>query len=321
MQLQSNPINFNGLYIIRGNKKNAIPLYNLIKQENKLAGIPTDCVQLSNGEVFVLTEDDTEKKDSIKTPQEAHKIAYTYVNTNHLYDDNTKNINENITSFKPITGEYERIYPMDYEGMKFYPYKQDAHLYYEPEMKCKCEFNKEIPLGDAIKKIYETDCKAFIHDNSKSHFILRANESSEERILKTIQSNQKLKDLKTKKLVGAGSFNMLFDIGDEKILKISDHPCAPKKTESFDLPIIDKGKDEEQKIYWCITPKGQNETESRIKIYEIKDVLDQISSAGYKTAIDIGYDYPHQFVRWNNKVCLADYDCAELASGKSRMEE
>lgn len=319
MNINTPQIPFAGRYTIQGKKDKVEALYDFILDENTKVGIPTDMVEYPSGLRMVLTNNDIFIKSKMTTQRKAFEHSNYHIKANDLID-NKNQLKNNIIFFSTEKGLYSKIYSTKLDDVTLYPYRTNGKPEKRLRVKSICDFQEEIPLAEAIKKIRAINYTKYKEGSQQATFWVRANENETPEVIKTIEENPKLNKLKTNKLIGAGAYTMVFDIGDQKVLKISSSPCFPKKLEPFDLPILDKGVDKERKIYWCIVPKALNETENRITPVELKELTETIKMNGYKTSLDfIGYDFAHQAVKWNGKIYLTDYDCVMNLDGSSRM--
>lgn len=299
---------FKGAFLLQGPEKDVKALYALIEKENTAVNALTGGFNLNNG-LLVLTQGHMLSANKIINEKAANYV----VKTSEIWDGLRQNISKNIIDFSPRIGQYMKYFTQKAEGMTFYlgKYNESNSEYL---LLNHCEFNEPVLLSDGLK---ELGSKQIYLENRWRSFDFKPRGLITAAI-NTFKNDAKFNTQKVNKLLGAGKDSIVLGLNEKEALKISQKPCYPITTKSFDLPIIDKGINKPEKLYWCKNPKGENEFEERITEPEMKDLIDKIKKEGCETNGELYIAYSFQAVKWNDKVYLVDYDAVD-EFGTSRM--
>ncbi len=311
----SQKASFTGKYYIEGTKKAVDGLYNLIRKENALLQVPTDCCDFSSHAKLVLTNSDINKYKSVEIAEETGlNLAKYFIHADEILNKAKNALKKNIPLFNAESGRYSIVKPKKIDGTTYYFYETNR---IESGFENSCKFKNHISIATAIEKIdfIRSNKSASLHNKS---FNIDAIPDAD-KVIEFVKQTPLLNRLKTNRLLGAGAFSVVFDIGNNKVLKLSQRPCFPKKLESFDLPIFQKGYSAEHGIYWCIGAKAQNYLDCRINQANIIKIIDDIKANNYEIRPDLNINSPHQLGFLNGKVYLLDYDSAVNKDRSSRM--
>ncbi|HBG48844.1 MAG TPA: hypothetical protein DDW90_04960 [Cyanobacteria bacterium UBA9971] len=318
-----NNIFFQAGYIINGTKEEKDGFVHFMQDE--IAGsyypdTPLDTYEF-NGSTVVLTGNDSENvKTSSQLPDYMNKNKL--FDADNFYDKKNKSLLKGIVEFDPIFETYDKIISGIKKGLTTY-FKRTYFdsVSTEDNYLPRLDFNRQVNILEALDIVDKLNGKA------KSNSALSFHDEKAIGLYKqAIKNDEKLKELKVTGVAGAGMYSIVFNIDNDKVLKLSENPCYPKKFESFDLPAINKGYVTFQKsniskdvVYYCILPKGKNSNEYRITTNEVCQVRDEIEKNGYETTGDILPSAFKQIVKLGDKPYLCDYDCAIHKSGESRL--
>jgi hypothetical protein len=128
--------------------------------------------------------------------------------------------------------------------------------------------------------------------------------------INAVESSKKLQNLGMK-AYNSGSFNAAIEIPNNRILKLSLFPNFPVRTESFELPILDKRiidinvHKKFKKVYSHIQPKGLSSNEATITDEMVNSIAERIRAAGFEP-FDLS---ARQLVIYNGQAFLADTGC------------
>jgi len=314
-QNKINNMSFTGKFYVEGSKKAVDNLYKLVVKENAELKIPTDCCDFSSRAKLILTDSDIIKYSNPEMDEESGiNLANFYINADELMDSTKTALKKTVSLLCPFSGLYRKITPKRINGMTFFPFETNN---LSSGFEAGCKFPKKLSLADALTNIDKLRKNKEVHID-RDYFVVHAIPDISKAI-DVISKSPVLSKLKTNRLIDSGVSSMIFDIGNEKCLKLSHKPVFPHKLESFDLPIDKKGYSSENGIYWCIYDRVQNHMDVRIKQADIMKILDDIKAKGYTLLTDININSPHQFGVKNGKLYLIDYECVLDSNRKSRM--
>lgn len=131
-----------------------------------------------------------------------------------------------------------------------------------------------------------------------------------QKIINDLMKSNKIKDKKTNGLIGYGVSSYVFDIGENKVLKIThgDH-FSGRIPQEFDLPIIKQGRLCHNSDYFFYI-------EDKVEVDNIsaKDI-ENIKTKAQKLDFIITDIHPRQFGKsLNGKVYLLDPECVKLGT-------
>jgi hypothetical protein len=293
----NNAPSFKARFIFNGRKNEAAEFINFIKTELKNSQQPTDVFVSKKGNAFlILTTDDAIKADI---------NDFSGINAAEFYDKKTKTFLKGIMSFDPSFGWYEKLFSIERKGITSY-FTKTENPKEKPKVFPRMDFREPKDLTDAISSIASL-AKKWGHDIS-------VYEELKEHGIGTTKVNG---------LVGMGDYSIYFNVADggKTVLKLSEHPCYPKKQEPFDHPAIINGYIPlgNKTIYFSFLPKAENHSEKRISENDVNSVIKAIKQKGYKTSDDLLPSSTRQVVFYQGKMYLCDVDCAKLPSGESRL--
>lgn len=301
----NNNVSFQGAFLFNGTKRETKAFVQFIKKEIIDSDCPGSPISLSKQALhdIVLTGADC---DYLQNKRQVLDL----INADEFYDKAKKSFLSNIIDFDPVFGMYEKIHSEIKHGIKTYfsttHYRTTNEAVKKTKMP-KLDFNKDVNLLEALNMAQDI-AKLGGHDLNQFRNIVGQYEA--------------FKALKVNGLVGLGEDSVVFNMGNDRVLKLSQRPCYPEKIEKFDLPIIDQGYLENKNtiIYYCISPKGDNFLDGKMKRHDVIKIMSLIEKSGYKIK-DILPSHYKQIVMYKGKPYLCDYDCATLLSGKSRLEK
>lgn len=173
----------------------------------------------------------------------------------------------------------------------------NADYYYKGSQKPNCfigcEFKEPVNIKKGLEQIW--------NDTSLNHRIKNARE--------VVETINKYKDFKLYGITGIGSTTTTFDIGDEKVLKVSlENPYQFREYEpKFDIPLIDKVEKIGNKLFAYIQAKADMDKTVEKDVIE---VINRIKEAGYEPTLDLHPSKLEQVGWYNGKPWLVDVRCA-----------
>lgn len=286
LNTSNNNTSFKASFLFNGNKREAKNFVKFITNEVKDSlECNSDILAINKKDhSFVLTGWGCKKPDEISD----------IINSDEFYNKEKKSFLSGIIDFDPVFGRYEKVHSRKNKGMTEY-YKT---IHYGRESKPekniipKLDFNERIPLRESFDKIEKI---AKLGNHNLNVF------------KETFKENYGLSDLRVKGVCGVGEESIIFNIDDEKVIKLSLFPCYPIKSEEFDLPIIHSGciPLRRHDIYYSISPKGQNCYEEKIKRHDVIKVIEMIQNSGYQVN-DLLPSHYKQIVIYQGKPYLCD---------------
>lgn len=300
-----NNISFQARFLFSGSKRETNTFVKFIKNEILDSDCPRIPISLckQHNSTIVLTGLDCDLV-------EKESPILNLINAEEFYDKSKKGFLTNIIDFDPVFGIYEKIHSEIKQGIKTYfstTHFGGANETVENTKVPKLDFSSCVNLQEALI-IAQDIAKLGGHDLNEFR--------------NAVRQCERFKALKVTGVVGLGQDSVIFSVDNNKVLRLSKVPCYPEKTEKFDLPIIDKGyiESKNKTIYYCISPKGDNYLNGKIKSHDVMNIIDLIEKSGYKTK-DLLPNYYKQIVIYRGRPYLCDYDCATLSSGDSRLKK
>lgn len=298
----NNNNSFKGRFLFTGTEKDAksfLKFMTGVIKESETQPTNISLFRSAEDKYFVTTGSDCDK------PFEIEKS----LNSSEFYDKTKQNFLPGITFFDPILQCYDKVHSQIKKGIvRYYKTVHFRSAKVDPSERIlvsKMDFIKPVGLMEALDKAKPI---VGIH----SHMF--------EDYKKAIKLNSKLNNLNVVGVSGVGQESIVFNIDNERVLKLSYNSCYPEKEEEFDLPLIDKGAIplRTQAIYFYIAPKGSNSNETIFKRCDCEKVLSLMREKGYFLTDIYPSDYK-QFVKINGKMYLCDSDCARLEHNESRL--
>jgi len=309
--VNNNPA-FSAAYLFKGTTPQKKQFLNFIKEEINNKDTSLKSWEFGRHSMLVLSGDDTQ---IVRTAQEARRFLLTmpYLYASKFYSKKAGNLRKDILDFNVHRETYDKFRAVKYNGFTFFKaatYISNGKKY--PEYLSKVDFNKNVNLLNAFNFLQKIPQFILLNSELSNHKF--------DKLKELIAKIPKLRDMKTTGVIGAGNHSIVFDLPDQKVLKLSLKPCYPIEQKSFDAPILDKGcyKIGNKKLYYCISTRGKNSNEIRIKCSDVDKVVKKIVDEDYK-GNDISSLHFCQVVKIEDDFFLCDYDCAKLKGHKSRL--
>jgi len=303
---------FSAAYFFKGTQTQKRQFVNFVREEIDNPKIDVKGWDLSSRYLLLLTGDDSQ---IVKSLQEARNFLkkIPYLNASKFYSKKAANLRKDIIEFDVHRESYDKTRRVKYNGFTFYKastFLSNGKKY--PGYLSKVDFHKKVSLPQAMD--FLTEVPAFIVANSD------LSNHNFDKLKRAILHVPVLANTQTTGVLGAGNHSIVFALSDKKALKLSFRPCYPKEPKPFDAFIYERGcyKVGDKKLYYCVSKRGENNNEIRIKCSDVDKVSQKIVDAGYQKD-DISSLHFCQVVKIDNDYFLCDYDCAKEKGHKSRL--
>lgn len=147
-----------------------------------------------------------------------------------------------------------------------------------------------------------------IIDAKNNDFITK---SERDVLLKNIEKNKELSEMKVKKYLCRGTSAVVFETSDGDVLKITEGSHYPlgRKQESFDVPVLQKGKAGKLRYY---IEKKLSQHDMPVEFIEV--IKEEIKKKGYKPYDLDSWDLHQIGMTENGELYLLDPECARHKS-------
>jgi len=280
--IKQNNVSFSGVYSLKGTHDEIARAYEIIVAKNAKEDIATDFLNLQSDNKcrIILTSKDINLKNQLDTLMNKVKNGLVIFAEDLL--DSTK-----LRTFFPSYGLcYKRI-SVPADGMEFRCAESNSN---HPKTKAvkiiySVIFDKDMTVTEGLQRLM--DLKKNLN---KEEFELASQMSSTLYDFKeAVESSEKLRNLKMKAYKDSGCFNTVIELNNDQVLKFSEFPNFPEKTESFELPILDSGMIKventfgtESKVYYYIQPKALNSNETNITQEMVESMRKRIKAEGFE---------------------------------------
>lgn len=246
------------------------------------------------------------RKDKATTPlsntSAGNKNTLTSLNQLRDLTHNHVLLNKPELSF---TGKDNQFISHDFgEFTAFYKtHNSNATIDFEKAYCTKLTFKAPVLLTDAIELIVK---RSPLIERSPNKSIVIEDKSKLLNIANELKHSQ-FKDIKITQLIGNGTGSTVFDIGDNKVLKVSGQNIFKRDCDKeIDVPFT-RGE-LPNRVYWCKQDKADTKN---VTTDDLLDLMIKIEDAGYETR-DISDDSDGQAGWYKGKILLIDSECAAI---------
>lgn len=314
LNIKQNSQSFQGKYLLKGPRNDIEALYALIKKENDIIGSVTDFFDLSDDVRTVVVD-----KHLINNLHSENDVLSYVVKASEVWDSVKNTVAEKVHSFYPREGCYIISESIELDDFSFIKSSYNVRSNLDDKGLCLenfCDFKQELPFKDAFNTLNRLNRKYFTVDGAQKSFsVMPFSIHSYFKIPESIADSQFFSQFRVNKFLGSGAHSIHFDIGDEKVLKISTVPCCPKVSEDFDVNVYDTDFSAVDKVHWGIVQRGKSQIETRISEPDMKILLDNIHNKGFYTMEDLKVFSFQQAVKVQGETKLADFESAYPLGG------
>lgn len=319
-------VSFKSIYMLKGTPEQVQGLYSLIKTENTLLEVATDCVDFPkyNAKMIFTEESVASIGEFIKKQwREVKKYAELKINLPDIWNSDKGELLSSVVFLNTIKGQYKRVFDVKSGQNLFKTVKTNNPKLDFGELQAYCKFDKNISIVEAFQKMNEFNKFGVLDLVSGKKYYFPSGMIKPQNFIEMINDEPNLRKIKVNELLGAGDHSAIFAINDKKAIRVSIEPSFPVIPQTFDLPIRG-GKAVNPDLYWCKTSNEQNWLQTRITQFEIKQLINKIKQKNFRVIPDLTETTPNQVirrkgVRYNGKILLADSETVSNKDGTSRL--